>query len=282
LALWRWSVGSFAVAYSWRPLGAFVVLALSAAIAGCSAGPPAAVDSATFSAAAAVQTATTAGPTPAATAASATTAAIPVSATSFAAATSATSTGKDADYRIEPLDLIEVDVFQVPDLNKTVQVGANGQVSLPLIGEVMAGGKTTHELESAVAAALGAKYLQSPEVSVSIKDAMGQRITVEGSVQHPGIFPTTGQTSLMQVIALAGGLNDIADSKAVIVFRTVGGKRQAAAFDYKAIRTGHLDDPTLRGGDIVAVDESGSKAAWRNIRESLGVANLFVPLAGAL
>lgn len=183
-----------------------------------------------------------------------------------------------ADYTISPMDVIEVDVFKTPDLNKTVQVDASGMVTLPLIGDVQAGGKTTHQLETEVAAKLGAKYLQSPEVSVYVKDAQSQRITVEGAVGHPGIFPTTGRTSLMQAIALSGGLSDVADPN-VLVFRQVNGKRQGAKFDYKAIRTGKMDDPILQGGDVVAVDESGAKATMRNLRDTIGVFNLFTPLA---
>jgi len=263
-----------------QPFCLIAVLALLAGISGCTAVPANTVDATTFVASPAVATA--GGSTSTGTSRVKTAAGTSASAGSVSVDPATTSSSTADDYRIEPLDVIEVDVFQVPDLSKTVQVSANGLISLPLIGQVTAGGKTTHELETAVAAALGAKYLQSPEVSVAIKDAAGQRITVEGAVQHPGIFPTAGQTSLMQAIALSGGLNEIADSKAVMVFRNVAGKRQAAVFDYQAIRTGHVDDPPLRGGDIVAVDESGSKAAWRSLRETIGVANLFVPVVGAL
>jgi polysaccharide biosynthesis/export protein len=185
----------------------------------------------------------------------------------------------DADYHIAALDMLEVSVFQAPELSKTVRVAADGRISLPLIGEVMASGKSAHQLETEVASKLGAKYLQSPEVSVFVKDAVSQRVTVEGAVAKPGIYPLTGETTLMQVIVLSGGLNEIADNKAIVVFRNTGGKRQAAVFDYKAIRKGTIDDPVMQGGDIVAVDQSGAKAAMRSLRETIGVLNLFTPLA---
>lgn len=192
----------------------------------------------------------------------------------------ATTAVEDIDYRISPLDMLEVSVFQVPDLSKKVRVAADGRITLALIGDVMAAGKSTHQLETEIAAELGEKYLQSPEVSVFISDAASQRVTVEGAVAQPGIYPTVGGATLMQVIALSGGMTDTADSKAVLVFRNVGGKRQGAIFDYKAIRAGTVDDPVILAGDVVAVDQSGMKAAMKGLRETIGVFNLFTPLAG--
>ena len=110
------------------------------------------------------------------------------------------------DYRISPSDVVEVSVFGVADLTRTVQVSTNGAISLPLIKTVQAAGKTASELELIIAAKLEATYLQSPQVSVFVKEYTSQRITVDGAVNKPGIFPTTGQLSLLQSIALAGAL----------------------------------------------------------------------------
>lgn len=186
--------------------------------------------------------------------------------------------GEQSDYRIGALDMLEISVFQVPDLDKTVQVSSSGQIELPLIGAVTAVGKTVEQLQADIAAKLGAKYLQSPQVSVFVKDALSQRITIEGAVNKPGIYPTSGQTTLLQAIALAGGLDRVADERGVVVFRQVAGKRSAAVFDFAAIRAGRSDDPVVHGGDVVVVDQSGLKATMRNIRESVGVLGLFVPL----
>jgi polysaccharide biosynthesis/export protein len=184
-----------------------------------------------------------------------------------------------SEYRIAALDMLQVSVFQVPDLSKTVRVATNGTITLPLVGEVVAAGKSANQLGTEIAGKLGAKYLQSPQVTVFVSDAVSQRITVEGAVTKPGIYPTTGPTTLMQVIALSGGLDEIADSRAIVVFRNVAGKRKAAMFDYTAIRAGKVDDPIIQGGDIVAVDQSGAKAALKNLRDTIGVFNLFTPLA---
>jgi len=128
------------------------------------------------------------------------------------------------DYRIGPLDLLEISVFQVPDLNKTVRVNSAGQISLPLIGAVQAGGITVQELEKSIAAKLEAKFLQNPQVTAFVKEYTSQRVTVEGAVKAPGVFPLTGRTTLLQTIAQAGGLDGLANTKEIVVFRHVEGQ----------------------------------------------------------
>ena len=182
------------------------------------------------------------------------------------------------DYRISPLDVLDVSVFQVPDLTKTVQVSSGGEITLALIGAVMAAGRTAPELEKDIAAKLGAKYLQSPQVSVFVKEYTSQRVTVEGAVAKPGIYPMTGKTTLLQTIALAGGLDRVADPRGIVIFREIEGERKAAKFDLPAIRAGNAEDPIVAGGDVVVVDQSGAKTALREVRESLGIFGLFAPL----
>jgi polysaccharide export outer membrane protein len=181
------------------------------------------------------------------------------------------------EYRIAPQDVLEVTVFRVPDLSKTVPVSGSGRISMPLIGEVQAAGLTVAELETDIAAKLAADYLQSPDVSVFVKDAVSQRVTVEGAVNSPGVYPTDGATTLLRVVALAGGLDRIADTRGVVFFRTIAGTRQAAKIDNPAIRAGTAADPPIVGGDLVVVDESGAKAAMRNVRESISLFGFFVP-----
>lgn len=182
------------------------------------------------------------------------------------------------DYKISPLDVLDISVFQVPDLTKAVQVNSGGQISLPLIGAVTASGKTTQTLEQEIAAKLGAKYLQSPQVTVVVKEYTSQRVTVEGAVNKPGVFPMTGRTTLLQSVAMAGGLDRVADPRGIVVFREADGVRTAAKFDLPAIRSGKESDPVLVGGDVVVVDQHGGKTALRGIRESLGIFRVFSPL----
>lgn len=183
-----------------------------------------------------------------------------------------------AEYRIGPSDVLEVSVFQVPDLSKTVQVSASGEIALPLIGNVAAGGQTIAELEDEIAQKLVERYLQSPQVSVFAKEATSRRVTVEGAVTKPGMVTLAGPTSLLQTIALSGGLKETADPRGILVFRTVQQKRMAAKFDLAAIRTGKAEDPVLHGGDIVVVDESGFRSALGSVRQNIPVFGLFSAL----
>jgi polysaccharide biosynthesis/export protein len=193
----------------------------------------------------------------------------------FAANATPAAGSSAADYKIAPLDVIEVSVFGVPDLNRTSSVSATGMISLPLINQVRAGGRTTSQLERDIASKLAANYLQSPQVSVFVKEYNSQRITVDGAVKKPGIFPITGRVSLLQAIALAEGLGDLADPSGILLFRTVDDKRMAARFDVRAIRAGKMQDPMLEAGDIVMVDQSASRTTLQELKGALPVAGLF-------
>jgi len=178
------------------------------------------------------------------------------------------------DYRIGPLDVVTVSVFQVPDLGGTFPVSASGSIDMPLLGPVPAAGKTTDELKHDLTALLGAKYLQHPSVTVVVSNAISQRITVDGSVNKPGIYPVEGRTTLLQVIALAGGLTDVASTSNILVLHNIGGKRETASFDYKAIRSGTANDPVVAGGDMVVVDASGFKSAMRGLSQAVPILGL--------
>ena len=179
------------------------------------------------------------------------------------------------DYRIGAQDLLEISVFGISELSRTVRVNSNGQISLPLIGGVMAGGKTIPDLENAIADKLKAGYLQDPQVSVFVKEFTSQRVTLEGALAKPGIYPLTGKTTLLQVIAQAGGLTDLADLDGVVIFRQIDGKRMGAVFDLAQVRNGTSPDPQVYGDDIVVVEQSGSKSAFRQFIQSIPVIGLF-------
>lgn len=185
------------------------------------------------------------------------------------------SASDSAEYRVGAQDLLEISVFQVPDLSRTVRVSTSGEVSLPLIGVVHAGGRTVHEVEREITDRLEKGYLQNPQVSVFVKEFTSQRVTLEGAVQKPGIYPLTGQTSLLQAIAMAQGLSDLADPRAVVVFRVIDGQKKAAAFDLKLIRKGKAEDPQIYGDDIVVVEESGSRSFFSRIIKAMPVLGVF-------
>lgn len=179
------------------------------------------------------------------------------------------------DYRVGAQDLLEITVFGVPDLNRTVRVNSNGQISLPLVGGIQAGGKTIPELEKAIGASLEKTYLQNPQVTVFIKEYTSQRVTLQGSFKKPGIYPLTGKTSLLQAVAIAGGFDDLAEQSKVVVFRNVEGKKMAAVFDMEAISHGAAEDPQVYGDDIVVVSNSTRKSAFQNFIKTVPALGLF-------
>ena len=180
------------------------------------------------------------------------------------------------DYRIGGQDLLNISVFGVEELNKDVRVNSNGQISLPLVGAVMAGGRTIPELEAELARKYSSGYLQNPQVSVFVKEFTSQRVTLEGAIAKPGIYPITGRTSLLQAIALARGVNDqLADLGGIVLMRTVDGKRLAAVYDLREVRKGKVEDPQIYGDDIIVVEQSGSKTALRRFIESMPVLGVF-------
>lgn len=181
-----------------------------------------------------------------------------------------------SDYRIGAQDLLQISVFGVQDLDKEVRVNSNGQISLPLVGGVMAGGKTIPELETELAKKYADGFLQNPQVSVFVKEYTSQRVTLEGAVKKPGIYPITGRTSLLQAIALAEGVDDkIADLGGIVLMRQVGGRRKAAVYDLRLVRKGLVEDPQVYGDDIVVVEQSGSKSAFRRFIESVPAIGVF-------
>ena len=97
-------------------------------------------------------------------------------------------------YRIGPQDVLDISVFQAPDLSKTVEVADNGTIDVPLIGETPASGKTAQELQRDLNSKLGAKYLQNPQVTVTVKEFNSNRVTVSGAVKSPGVFPYKGES----------------------------------------------------------------------------------------
>ncbi len=182
------------------------------------------------------------------------------------------------DYRVGAQDLLEITVFGVATLSRTVRVNSNGQISLPLIGGVQAGGLTIPELEREIGAKLAEDYLQNPQVTVFVKEFTSQRITLEGALKKPGIYPLTGRTTLLQAVAMAEGLDPLADLGGVILFRQIDGKRMAAVFDMRDVRTGKVADPQVYGDDVIVVEQSGSKTAMRRFIESAPALGLFILL----
>lgn len=173
---------------------------------------------------------------------------------------------------ISPGDTLSVDVFQVDTLDATVQVDNAGNISLALVGSVPAAGKTIVALEKDLEGRYGSRYLQRPDITVAMKESVGQRVTVDGEVRKAGIYPIAGQATLLQVIATAGGFNDIGDPDKVYVFRSYGGEQLVAQYNVSAIRAGKRPDPRIYGGDVVVSFASGMKVLGSNLKDALGLA----------
>jgi len=176
---------------------------------------------------------------------------------------------------IAPQDTLQITVFQVNDLTRTVVVDGNGKIALPLIGLVDAGGKSAQAVADDIAAKLQDGYVLSPQVSVLVVSSPNQHITIEGSVIQPGVYPITGHTTLLEAIAMARGSDDMADERRVQVFRSVDKRRAVAMFDLEAIRDGKAEDPEIHSNDVIVVEKSGAKTAFGNLKS-------VMPLIGAV
>jgi polysaccharide export outer membrane protein len=170
--------------------------------------------------------------------------------------------------------VLQIFVFKVPELSQTVQVADTGIVNLPLVGEIPAAGKTAHDLERELTRRLGAQYLNNPQVTVYVKEYNSQKVTISGDIKKPGVYPLTGKTTLLQVVAIAGGFEDTTDWT-VLVLRQTKGKRAAAKFDVSQIQEGRAEDPTLQGGDVLVAGSSAIKKGYNAILKALPVAGLF-------
>lgn len=178
-----------------------------------------------------------------------------------------TSTGPNSStYKIGPEDVLVIDVFQVPDLSRTVEVDNNGRILLPLIGQIKAANQTPDQLSATIANELSAKYVNDPQVTVSVKESQSQKVTVEGAVVEPGIYPIVSTTTLMKAIALAKGPDmKLANLDKVAIFRNEGGKRVGQVFNYQDIRDGKTADPPVVADDIIVVDTSGIRRFLQDI-----------------
>ncbi|MBB4154473.1 polysaccharide export outer membrane protein [Sphingomonas jinjuensis] len=181
---------------------------------------------------------------------------------------------------IGPLDTLGIDVFNAQDFSREVVVDASGRIAMPLIGTIDANGKTATELASEITGLLKGRYIRDPDVTVNIKESVSQVVTVDGSVNKPGLYPVTNQSTLLRAVAASGGLGDYAKINDVVILRTVNGKRMAGLYNIGAIRRGIYVDPPVYANDVIVV---GDSPARRMFRDALAVAPLLVaPLVAIL
>ncbi len=168
-------------------------------------------------------------------------------------------------HLLGPFDRVAIEVFGLPELSRQVQLDANGQIGLPLAGQIEAAGKTPQELEQLVTEQLRSRYVRDPQVTVSVLEMVSQVVTVDGEVRQPGLYPVTGAMTLMRAVARAQGTSEFAQTSHVVLFRTVEGRQMAALYDLRAIRLGAYEDPPIMPQDVVVVGESQARRIFPQI-----------------
>lgn len=160
-----------------------------------------------------------------------------------------------ADYRIGAADDVAISVLQAPELNRTVRVTEQGVISLPLVGELQAGGLTSAELETAIEEALGRRYIKNPEVTVQVTEIRSRPVSVGGAVLRPGIQQVRATMRLLDAIAMAGGVRDDAGDTVVVVRKSEDDRVDPIEIPLKPLLESREPDLNLalRPGDTVTV-----------------------------
>jgi polysaccharide export outer membrane protein len=171
------------------------------------------------------------------------------------------SVSSPSDYRIKPLDTLQINVFNEPDLSVKEHVSAQGMMNYPLLGAVQVGGLTVSEAEHLLKEKLGRDYLVRPQVSVLIERANSRRVFILGQVRQPGAIEFTAdeRLTLLQAIARAGGFTPIAAPGRVSISRSSGdGRAEQIIVNVTAIISSgdRSKDIELHSDDVVSVPES--------------------------
>lgn len=161
-------------------------------------------------------------------------------------AESASTKAHDDSFVIGNDDVLNVNVWKEPDVSKSVPVRSDGKISLPLVGEVQAAGRTPLKLEQEIAERLKS-YIAEPEVTVIVQQINSQKFNILGMVNRPGSYPIGNSATVLDAIALAGGFKDFAKQKAVYILRqNAGGGQTRLPFNYKEVVKGRNPDQNIK------------------------------------
>jgi polysaccharide export outer membrane protein len=158
------------------------------------------------------------------------------------------------EYLLGPGDKLRIEVYKDPQLSQSVQIRPDGKVTLPLVGDLEASGRTPVELRDTVTHALK-EYMNNPVVTVIVVEATAATAYVVGGVTHPGAVPVQGNLTVLQALAIAGGLTDFADRKNIRILRKSVGGMQSIPFNYKDAIKGSVPSVDLRAGDTIVVPD---------------------------
>lgn len=158
------------------------------------------------------------------------------------------------DYVIGVEDILTVFFWREKDITGDVQVRPDGRISIPLLNDLDAAGLTPEQLRVRITEA-AAKFLESPTVTVVVKQINSRRVYITGAIAKPGPYPLGGPTSIMQLIATAGGVNEYADSENVTIIRTENGKQSTFRFNYSDVKRGRnlQQNILLKPGDTIVI-----------------------------
>ena len=155
-------------------------------------------------------------------------------------------------YLIGASDQLEISVWGEQNLSRQVTVRIDGYISLPLVGDIEAAGKTPPQLKAELESKLS-KYIKDPHCAVIILEPRSKRYYIQGQVTHPGQYTLDQDLSLSQVIPIAGGFTQWADQGGIVILRTVGDKKERIKIDYKKILKGSTEDVPIKPGDTIIV-----------------------------
>jgi polysaccharide export outer membrane protein len=159
-----------------------------------------------------------------------------------------------AGYIVGDSDIIRVNVWKEPEVSQTVVVRTDGNISLPLINEVKVSGMTPLQIQDMVAEKLKG-FLNSPQVTVTVIEIRSKRAFITGEIARPGTYSLNAQTTVLQLIAQAGGFTPFAKRDSIIVLRTEDGRQSRLKFKYKEVVQGKKSEQNiaLHPGDTVVV-----------------------------
>jgi polysaccharide biosynthesis/export protein len=171
-----------------------------------------------------------------------------------APAPSSPASPADTAYKIGPQDVLQIDVWKEPEITRQVPVRPDGKISLPLLNDVQAAGLTPMELASVISDGLK-KYINNPQVTVSVSTINSRRVYVTGEVTKPGAFAMLPNMTVLQALTSAGGFTQFAKIKNIYVLRVEGGRQTKVPFNYKAVVDGKKPEENieLQPGDTVVV-----------------------------
>jgi len=163
-----------------------------------------------------------------------------------------TSAVGSREYRIGPEDVLDINVWDNQQLTKTLTVRPDGVISLPLVGDVHAAGKTAGGFKKELENRLG-RFVDSPEVTVTVNAIHSYKVFVQGEVTRPGAYPITGTSTITHAISLAGGFTQFANKNGIVILREAGKKTVKIRVRYKRVIAGKDRDIPVLPGDTIVV-----------------------------